>query len=157
MIINSVACVQKYSKKVSENRHMGVKGIGTFSTENISAKLMLENHLKLQLKNYSEGITVHNVYTVLSVQDTFLFFFFLGLGFYFIFTVLQCDLPPLRPHCWEAPGRDSKPERAIQRKGNYIGTVSLVYRFRGRARSGPLLSGVYSPAEDSSQRRTAIR
>ena len=27
MIINSVACVQKNSKKVSENRHLGAKGL----------------------------------------------------------------------------------------------------------------------------------
>ena len=32
---------------------------------------------------------------------------------YFIYTVLQCDLPPLRPHCGEAPGGDSNPELAI--------------------------------------------
>ena len=38
------------------------------------------------------------------------------------------------------------------------GDVSLVYRFRGWAKSFPLLSGVYSPAEDDSpQKRTAIR
>ena len=32
--------------------------------------------------------------------------------FYIIYTVLQCDLPPLRPHCGEALGRDSNPGRA---------------------------------------------
>ena len=53
----------------------------------------------------------------------------LDLLFYFIFTayqglpmiwlhycsstLLQCDLPLLRPHCGEALGRDSNPKRAI--------------------------------------------
>ena len=30
-----------------------------------------------------------------------------------IYIVLQCDLPPLRPHCGEAQGRDLNPGRAI--------------------------------------------
>ena len=31
-------------------------------------------------------------------------------GFYYIiYTVLQCDLPPLRPHCGEAPGPGFEP------------------------------------------------
>ena len=36
-----------------------------------------------------------------------------GLGFlYIIYAVLQCDLPPLRPHCGEAPDRDLNPGQA---------------------------------------------
>ena len=31
-------------------------------------------------------------------------------------SVLQCDLPPLRPHSGEAPSRDSYPGRAIRRQ-----------------------------------------
>ena len=53
-------------------------------------------------------------------------FFFLNLfiGFYhIIYTVLQCDLPPLRPHCGEAPGRDSNPGRVAQRQGHYPWTT----------------------------------
>ena len=49
-------------------------------------------------------------------------FFFLNLFigvYYIIYTVLLCDLPPLRPHCGEAPGRDSNPSRAAQRQGHY--------------------------------------
>ena len=43
-----------------------------------------------------------------------------NIGLYYIIpTVLQCDLPPLRPHCGEAPGRDSNPGRAAQRQGHY--------------------------------------
>ena len=34
---------------------------------------------------------------------------------YIIYTVLLCDLPPLKPHCGEAPGRDSNPGRAVYR------------------------------------------
>ena len=41
---------------------------------------------------------------------------------------------------------------------NKYSNVSLVYRFRGWAKSFPLLSRVYTPAEDDSlQKRTAIR
>ena len=42
----------------------------------------------------------------------FLIFLFTAYQ-YFIYTVLQCDLPPLRPSCGEAPGRDSNPGWAI--------------------------------------------
>ena len=34
---------------------------------------------------------------------------------YIIYTVLLCDLPPLKPHWGEAPGRDSNPGRAVYR------------------------------------------
>ena len=37
---------------------------------------------------------------------------FLWCFYYIIYTVLQCDLPPLRPHCGEAPGRDSNPNQS---------------------------------------------
>ena len=30
-----------------------------------------------------------------------------------IFILLECDLPPLRPQCGEAPGRDTNPGQAI--------------------------------------------
>ena len=53
------------------------------------------------------------------VRKYIYFFFYLFLGFYIIYTVLQCDLPPLRSHCGEAPGRDSNPGRAGQRQGHY--------------------------------------
>ena len=57
-------------------------------------------------------------------DDIFFFYnFFFSINFfysplrprilYFICTVLQCDLPPLRPHCGEAPGRESNPGRVI--------------------------------------------
>ena len=38
MIINSVACVQKNLKKVSENRHMGVKGLTIYNENNNNKK-----------------------------------------------------------------------------------------------------------------------
>ena len=42
--------------------------------------------------------------------------FFIFIKFYNIIpTVLQCDLPPLRPHCGEAPDQDSNPGLAAQR------------------------------------------
>ena len=42
-----------------------------------------------------------------------IYFFISFIWFYYIiYTVLQCDLPPLRPHCGEAPGRDSNLGRA---------------------------------------------
>ena len=37
--------------------------------------------------------------------------------YYFIFTVLQCDRPPLRTSCGKAPGRDSNPGWADRVKG----------------------------------------
>ena len=43
-----------------------------------------------------------------------------------------------------------KPYQTALEHETIMAGVSLVYRFRGRAKIGPLLSGVYSPAEDSS-------
>ena len=37
----------------------------------------------------------------------------LGFNTLFIRYYSKCDLPPLRPHCREAPGRDSNPGRVI--------------------------------------------
>ena len=49
-----------------------------------------------------------------------------GLGFkHFIFTVLQCALPPLRPHCGEASCRNSNLRRAIQRQRETLTTTPL--------------------------------
>ena len=40
--------------------------------------------------------------------------FTFGGSYYTICTVvLQCDLPPLRPHCGEATGRESNPARTV--------------------------------------------
>ena len=54
-----------------------------------------------------------NTHDFLSVH-LYIFFFctaYQGLGFYYIiFSVLQGDLPPLRPHWGEAQGRDSNPD-----------------------------------------------
>ena len=48
----------------------------------------------------------------------YIYFLNLFSGFYYIiYTVLQCDLPPLKPQCGEAPGRDSNQDRAAQMQG----------------------------------------
>ena len=49
------------------------------------------------------------------------------LLFYIICTLLlvKCDLPPLRPHCGEVPGRDSNPERVIQTTFNGIAKANF--------------------------------
>ena len=55
-----------------------------------------------------------------SFYAKFYFFKIFLLGFYYImYTVLQCELPPLRPHCGEALGLDSNPDREAQRQGHY--------------------------------------
>ena len=54
------------------------------------------------------------LYLVTILSSTFSFVFTAHGGFYYIsYTGLQCDLPPLRPHCGESPGWDSNPGRAI--------------------------------------------
>ena len=54
MIINSVACVQKNSKKVSENRHMGVKGFCQFfSIGEIFYNIISEDYYDIFVSFYS--------------------------------------------------------------------------------------------------------
>ena len=61
-------------------------------------------------KNYASSYIL--VFEVVWKEILFLNLF---LGFDFIiYTVLQCDLPPIRPHFGEAPGRDSNPGRAAR-------------------------------------------
>ena len=57
------------------------------------------------------GLSQQNVLT--GVEQIFSFFFFIFLWSFYYITVLQCELPALRSHCGEAPGRDSNPGRAI--------------------------------------------
>ena len=42
-------------------------------------------------------------------RGIFYFLIFFIVFYYIIHTVLQCDLSPLRPHCGEAPDRESNP------------------------------------------------
>ena len=61
----------------------------------------------------------------LDPQSSIIFYIFftahVGQGFiYLIYTVLQCDLLPLRPHCGEAPGQDSNPWQVAYKKSEYI-------------------------------------
>ena len=57
--------------------------------------------------------------TIVSGKKFFFFFYIFIEFFYIIYIVYQCDLPPLRPHCVEAPGRDSNPGRTAQRQGQW--------------------------------------
>ena len=52
----------------------------------------------------------------------FFFFSFLTAISYIIYIVLQCDLPPLRPHCGGGPaGRDSNPGTSgLYRQGHWL-------------------------------------
>ena len=53
--------------------------------------------------------------------ETFNLYFFrppvhrLYIYMYYLYSILQCDLPPLRPHSGEATGRDSNPKRKVCR------------------------------------------
>ena len=52
------------------------------------------------------------------LKNTSYFYFYsppgpIGFSLYIHTVVLQCDLPPLSPHCGEASGRDSNPGWAI--------------------------------------------
>ena len=58
--------------------------------------------------------------TVECVHNRIFFLYpFIVFFYYIIYTVLQCDLPPLRPHYGEAPGRDLNPGWAAPRQGHY--------------------------------------
>ena len=68
-----------------------------------------------------KSLTLQSIIFVKTKKNTKLFYTVHYFFFFFFFssTVLQCDLPPLRPHCGEAPGRDSNPGRAAQRQGHF--------------------------------------
>ena len=69
------------------------------------------------VSSFSEVCDVlSEVCDVAEVFNFFLFYFFIGFNF-IIYTVLQFDLPPLRPQCGKVPGRDSNPSWAAQRQG----------------------------------------
>ena len=74
----------------------------------------------------------------------FFFFFFTahrGLGFYYI---MQCDLPPLRPHCGEALGRDLNPEWFRGRDTDHSTTTPPYCRCGGGAWPEPCWPGLAS-------------
>ena len=54
----------------------------------------------------------------------FFIIFLLGFIILFIQYYIHCDLPPLRPQCGEAPGRDSNPGRAAQKQEHYSLTTT---------------------------------
>ena len=52
------------------------------------------------------------------IDNNIIFSAHLGLGYITLFKqYYSADLPPLSPHCGEAPGRDTNPSRVVQRLG----------------------------------------
>ena len=75
MIINSVACVQKNSKKVSENRHMVDKGLMFFEcSENTDSQILVKKRyfvsfgLNKKRNKQVEPIYIHITQHLLNAQ-----------------------------------------------------------------------------------------
>ena len=81
-------------------------------------KMYLLNYIKKYLINYMNEVPIsYTKYCISKKHNSFIYRFtaHLGHGFNTLFVqyYVQCDLPPLRPHCGEALGRDSNLGRAI--------------------------------------------